>query len=67
MENNANVYLTLDQVATMLGKHTRTVRRLVTRGALRGYHIPGSRGLYFKRADIEAALQPVEPSEADEE
>jgi excisionase family DNA binding protein len=46
--------------ATILGVSRRTIGNMIRDGRLRAHRMPGGRDLFIKRADIEAALQPVE-------
>ncbi len=61
-----NEYLTLDEASQLLRRHKESIRRYVAAGRLRAYEIPGLRGKRFRRADIEALLQPVGGDEAPE-
>jgi excisionase family DNA binding protein len=69
MENRDKLaqLLSLEEVAELLGKHPRTIRRLVDSGAIPAYRIPGTRGLYFKADEVLAALEPVAPDEEEED
>ena len=50
--------LSLDEAADFLGVHPKTVRRMVDRSEIRGYHL--GKLLRFKQEDLDRALVPVE-------
>ena len=49
--------------AALLGVSDETLRRWAEKGQIRHIKLPSGR-LRFRRADLEAALTPVEPQEA---
>jgi excisionase family DNA binding protein len=51
-------YLTLSQAAELLGCHSRTIRRRVADGSLRGYRF-GPRVIKVAATDVQALLQPI--------
>ena len=52
--------MTAAQVAELLQVHYNTVYRWVDEGHLKGFRLPGGRGLRFRRADVLALLEPEE-------
>ena len=65
MENRE--LLTLEKVAELLDVSVRTVQQRITDGTIRAFKLPGGRRLYVKKADLLAALEPVEPEGMEEE
>jgi hypothetical protein len=47
-----NEYVSRDEAAKILGRHTRTVDNYVRRKFLRPFRIKGSRAVRFRRADV---------------
>jgi excisionase family DNA binding protein len=56
------VLLSTREAAGFLGVHVRTLHRMIRRGAIPVYRLPGSNRLRFKKAELLAALVPVEPN-----
>ena len=62
-----NDLLTAEEALQILKIHRATLQKLIKRGQLTRYRIPGHRRVYFKRAEVEAlkqpkpVYQPVEP------
>ena len=46
-------YLTVGEATERLGKSVATLYRMVRRGTLSIYKLPGERGSYFKRSEID--------------
>jgi len=58
--------LTIQDVADLLELSKRTVERKIKDGVIPAFRLPGGRRLYVKRADLLAALEPVEPRDGDD-
>ena len=58
--------LTADEAAQLLRVHRRTLQRMVARGDVPVYRLPGSNRLRFKKEDLLASLEPVEPKETED-
>lgn len=52
-------YVSLADAGLYVGANHRTIRRMVARGQLRGYRLPGSRLLRVDLNELDAALQPI--------
>jgi excisionase family DNA binding protein len=52
-------FMSLDEAAKWLGVSTSTIRRRIASGKLRGYRLPGSRLIFVKVAELEAALDVI--------
>ncbi len=57
----APALLTLQEAAAYLRRGTSTVRRYVDEGSLRAHRAGGTARMTFRRDDLDALLQPVEP------
>lgn len=58
-------WYTAGEACAYLGIVRPTLTRWVTGGKLRAYRLGGVRGeLRFKRADLDALIEPVDPAEA---
>jgi len=58
--------LTTAQAAEILQVSTRTIRRMIDRGALPAFRLAGGRELRIRKADILRGLEPVTPDEDQE-
>jgi excisionase family DNA binding protein len=54
-----NEWLTVEEASKFLKIHPRTLKRYIKSGRVKAYRL--GRDLRFKRADLEAALEPVKP------
>lgn len=63
----ADGWLTRDDVATLTKYSSKTVRRWVRTGKLKAYRPPGSTGVRYKRADVEAMMASTGEGEEDRE
>lgn len=56
-------WLSVAEASHYLGVHADTVRRLISRGELRGYRIAGVRAVRVDRRDVDKLLRPVPAAE----
>lgn len=54
-------YMTVSQVADYLQCSTRSVHRFKFHGKLKGYKVPGTRLLRFRRNDVERVMKRANP------
>lgn len=54
------LYLTRNEVATLLNVSTRTLDRWVEQGRIKSYRVNGIQSLRFKVSDVDKLLIPVE-------
>jgi excisionase family DNA binding protein len=52
-------WLSQAEAATYLGVTDRTVRNYITRGAIRGHRIRGSRLVRIDRAELDKLMRPI--------
>lgn len=52
-------YASVDDAGKYIGTHARTIRRMVSRGDLSGFRVPGSRLLRVDLNELDAALRPI--------
>lgn len=55
-------YLSVRQAADFISVSQRTIRRYIEQDILPAYRIPGSNTIRIKRKDLEALLEPINPS-----
>ena len=58
--------LTTKEAAELLRVHVRTLHRMIARGDIPTFRLPGGRDLRIKKADLLSSLEPLEPPEEDE-
>ncbi len=57
-------WIGITEACEILGLSNNTVKKLVRKGILPAYQIPGVRGPRFHPEDVEKLIQRVEPTEA---
>jgi len=55
----------LDAAAEEVGVSTRTIRRLISRGELRGYRVRGTDVVRVDSDDVAGLLEPITPHSKD--
>lgn len=58
------LYLTRNEVATLLNVSTRTLDRWVEQGRITSYRVVGIQSLRFKVSDVDQLLIPVDKGES---
>lgn len=64
---NQQEWFTVNEAADYLRVSRRTIYKLVQEDRLKAYRVGAERHLRFRREDLDAALTPVDPSEAEQE
>ena len=59
--------LTTKEAAELLRVHIRTLHRMIARGDIPTFRLPGGRDFRIKKSDLLAALERVEPMELEDE
>ena len=54
--------MTTKEVADYLRRSYRTVQRMTKKGTLKAYSIGNNTQKYYKRSEIEAIIQPIDPN-----
>ncbi len=60
------LWLQTGDAAALIGVSNNTLLKLVKEGYIKAYRIKGVRGLRFKRRDVEALVEEVQPEDLDE-
>lgn len=58
LENPLEIY-TKTELAKILNVNESSIYNYTSRGILKGYKFPGSRRIYYKRVEVEAALTEI--------
>ncbi len=63
VDQNANRWLTMENVCDVAQLSETTVKKYVAQGKLKAYRVGGSHHLRFRQADVDAIMVPVEPKD----
>jgi len=62
MKNNDLELYTKSELAKILNVNECSIYNYTAKGILKGYRMPGSRRIYFKKAEVEKALIEIKPT-----
>ncbi len=65
-QQSQSIWLQTGEAAALIGVSNNTLLKLVKEGHIKAYRIKGVRGLRFKRGDVEALVEEVQPEELNE-